>query len=107
MSTFPIIDFVLSMCYGSLVITMLQIEAIELVYNSISINKLLSHSTLDSAFSKATNSDSMVDFAMQVYLDDFQDTTPLASVNTYPLVGFTSYVSEIQLALQYPYNIAE
>ena len=84
----------------------MQIEAIELVYNGISINKLLSHSASDPAFSKATNSDSMVDLAMQVCLDDFQETAPPASVNTYPLVGFISSVSEIQLASQYPYNIA-
>ena len=85
----------------------IQIEAIELGYNSISINKLLSHSASNPAFSKATNSDSMVDHAMQVCLDDFQETAPPANVNTYPLVGFTSYVSEIQLASQYPSNIAE
>ena len=83
----------------------MQIEEIELVYNGISINKLLSHPALDTTFSKATNSDSMVDLAMQVCLDDFQETAPLASVNTYPLVGFTSSASEIQLALQYPSNI--
>ena len=84
----------------------MQIKAIELVYNGKSINKLLSHSASDPAFSKAINSDSMVDLAMQVYLDDFQETTPPASVNTYPLVGFTSSVSEIQLASQYPSKIA-
>ena len=83
----------------------MQMEAIELVYNSISINKLLSHSASDIAYSKATNSDSMVDVAMQVCLDDFQETAPLVSVNTYPLVGFTSSVSEIQLTSQYPSNI--
>ena len=84
----------------------MQMEAIELVYNGISINKLLSHSALDPTFSKATNYDSMVDLAMQVCLDDFQETAPPASVNTYPLVGFTSSVLEIQLASQYPSNIA-
>ena len=73
----------------------MQIEAIELVYNGISINKLLNHLALDPAFSKATNSDSMVNLAMQVYLDDFLEAAPPASVKTYPLVGFTSYVSEI------------
>ena len=65
----------------------MQIEAIELLYNVISITKLLSHSASSPAFSKATNSDSMVDLAMQVYLDDFQETAPPTSVNTYPLVG--------------------
>ena len=84
----------------------MQTKAIELVYNGILINKLLSHSTLDLTFSKATNFDSMVDFAMQICLDDFQETTLPASVNTYSLVGFTSSISEIQLASQYPSNIA-
>ena len=84
----------------------MQIEAIELVYNGILINKLLNHSASDPAFFKATNSDSMVDLVMQVCLDDFQETASPASVNTYPLVGFTSSISEIQLASQYPYNIA-
>ena len=84
----------------------MQINAIELVYNGISINKLLSQLISDLAFSKATNSDSMVDLAMQVCLDDFQETAPPGSLNTYPLVGFTSSVSEIQLASQYPSNIA-
>ena len=76
----------------------MQIEAIELVKRGISINKLLSHSASDPAFSKATNFASMVDLAMQVCLDDFQETASPASVNTYPLVGFTSFVLEIQLA---------
>ena len=84
----------------------MQIEAIELVYNDISINKLLSHLALDLTFSKATNSNSMVDLAMQIYLDDFQETAPPASVSTYSLVGFTSSISEIQLASQYPSNIS-
>ena len=73
----------------------MQTEAIELVYNGISINKLLSHSALDLTFSKATNSNSMVDLAMQIYLDDFQETVSPASVNTYSLVGLISSVSEI------------
>ena len=84
----------------------MQIKAIELVYNGISINKLLSYLASDPAFSKATNSNSMVNLAMQVCLNDFQETTPSASVNTYPLAGFTSSVSKIQLSSQYPSNIA-
>ena len=80
----------------------MQIETTELVKRGISINKLLCHSTSDPAFSKATNSTSMVDLIMQVCLDDFQETALPTSVNTYPLVGFTSFVSEIQLESQYP-----
>ena len=54
-----------------------------------SINILLSHKASDPAFSKATNSISMLDLIVQVFLDNFQETTPPVSVNTYPLVGFT------------------
>ena len=79
----------------------MQIKAIELVYNGISTNKLLNHLASDLAFSKAINF-----LTMQVYLDDFQETAPPASVNTYPLVSFTSSMSEIQLASHYPSNIA-
>ena len=43
---------------------------------------------------------------MQVCLDDFQEKAPPISVNAYPPVGFTSFVFEIQLASQYPSNIA-
>ena len=82
----------------------MQTEAIELVKIGISINKFLGHLASDPAFFKATNSASMVDLAMQVCLVDFQETAPPASVNTYPLVGFTSSVSEIQLASQYPFK---
>jgi len=54
-----------------------------------SINILLSHTASDPAFSKATNSISMLDLTVQVFLDDFQKIAPPTSVNTYPLVGFT------------------
>ena len=47
-----------------------------------SINKLLSHTALDPAFSKAINSVSILDLTMQVFLDDFQETAPSACVNT-------------------------
>ena len=66
-----------------------QTETTELVNKGISINKLLSHTTLDLAFFKAINSVFILDLTMQVFLDDFQETTLPASVNTYLLVGFT------------------
>ena len=66
----------------------MQTEAIELVKRGISINKLLSHSASDPAFSKATNSASMVDLTMQVCLDDFQELVPPISVNTYLLTPY-------------------
>ena len=66
-----------------------QIETTELINGGISINKLLSHIALNLAFFKATNFVFMLDLTMQVFLDDFKEITPPASVNTYPLVGFT------------------
>ena len=66
-----------------------QTETTELINGGIWINKLLSHTALDPSFSMATNYVSILDLTMQVFLDDFQEATPPASVNTYPLVGFT------------------
>ena len=57
-----------------------QTETTELVNGGISINKLLSHTALDPAFSKAINSVSILDLTMQVFLDDFQETILPASV---------------------------
>ena len=73
----------------------------------ISIKRFLSHSASVPAFSKATNSDSIVERAVTVRLDDFQDTAPPPSVITYPLVDFNSSESEIQLASEYPSKIEE
>ena len=82
----------------------MQIEVTKLVKRGISINELLSHSALDLIFSKATNFASLVDLVMHVCLDDFQETALPASVNTYSLVGFTSFISKIKLLLQYPFK---
>ncbi|KAF3647602.1 hypothetical protein FXO38_18599 [Capsicum annuum] len=53
--------------------------------------KFWSHSASSTALSNAINSDSIVEQAKQVCLDDFQETTPPPIVNTYPLVDFTSF----------------
>ena len=66
-----------------------QTETIELVNGGIPINILLSHTTSNPAFSKAINFVSMLDLTMQIFLDDFQKIAPSASMNTYPLMGFT------------------
>ena len=42
------------------------------------------------------NSDSIVDLAIHVCFEDFQDTTAPLSVKTYPLVDFESFESDIQ-----------
>ena len=61
-----------------------------------------SHLASSPTLSKAINSDSIVDLAIQVCLDDFQDTAAPPSVNTYPLVDFVPLVPVIQFASQYP-----
>lgn len=53
--------------------------------------------------SKAMNADSIVDLAIIVYFENFQDTAALASVKTYPPVDFESFTSNIQFASIYPY----
>ena len=56
----------------------------------MSLRKLQKHSASFLALSKAINSASIVDLAMQVCLDDFQDIAPPPRVNTYPLVDLVS-----------------
>ena len=72
----------------------------------ISSRKRRSHSASFLALSKAMNSDSLVDLAMQVCLEDFQDRAIPPRVKTYPLVDFESLVSDIQFASQYPSSTA-
>ena len=48
------------------------------------------------------NFDSIVEQAIHVCLEDFQDTAAPARVNTYPLVDFDSSEFAIQLASLYP-----
>ena len=72
----------------------------------ISLRKWRSHAASSPALSEAMNSDSIVDLAMQVCLEDFQDTTAPRRVKTYPLVDFESLVSDIQFAAQYPSSTA-
>jgi len=71
------------------------------VISDISIKKFLSHSASVVAFSKVTNSDSIVKRAVTICLDNFQDNAPLSSVITYPLVKFNSSESEVQLVFKY------
>ena len=64
-------------------------------HNGISFKNYRSHSASFLALSKAINSDSIVKWAMQVCLEDFQDTSMPPRVNTYPLVDFDSSESAI------------
>ena len=60
--------------------------------------RLRSHSSSSAAFSKAMNSDFMVDLAIK----DFQDIAAHPSVKTYPLVDFEFFESDILFASLYP-----
>ena len=68
------------------------------------VERFLSYSALLHAFSKATNSDSMVEWAKHACLEDFQDTTPLSRVNIKPLVDLISFYLQTEFALLYPSN---
>ena len=72
----------------------------------MSSKKLRSHSASSPVLSNAINSDSIVDLAMHVCLEDFQETAALSKVKTYPLVDFESLVSDIQFASLYPSSTA-
>ena len=76
------------------------------LYIRISSRKWRSHSASSPALSRAMNSDSIIDLAMQVCLEDFQDTVAPPRVKTYPLVDFESLVSDIQFVSQYPSSTA-
>ena len=67
--------------------------------------KRRSHSTSSPLLSKAINSDSIVDRAITVCLEDFHDTAAPVSVNTYSIVDFEFLALDIQIASQYPSNI--
>ena len=60
-----------------------------------SSKRFRSHSASSAAFSKAINSDSIVDRAIHICLEDFHDTAPPSKVNTYPLVDFVSSMLDI------------
>ena len=67
--------------------------------------KRRSHSTSSPLLSQAINSNSIVDQAITVCLEDFHDTAVPASVNTYLVVDFEFLASDIQITSQYPSNI--
>ena len=84
----------------------MHIAGTDLGHIGISSRKWQSHSASSPTLSKAMNSDSIVDLAIQVCVEDFQDTAALPRVKTYPRVDFESLVSDIQFASQYPSSTA-
>lgn len=89
----PIVDW-LSQC--------IYIASISFDHIGISSKKWQSHFSSYPTLSNAINLDSIVDLAVQVCLDDFQDTISPSSVKTYPLMDFVSFESDIQFASLYP-----
>ena len=64
----------------------------------MSSRRFQSHSASFPALSKAMNSDSMVDHAIHICLEEFHDIVVPPKVNIYPLIDLDSKLSEIQLA---------
>ena len=64
----------------------------------MSSEKFLNHSASSTTLSKAINYDSIVERAIHVCLEDFQEIAAPPNVNTHPLVDLVSVLSEIQLA---------
>lgn len=71
----------------------------------ISYNKWHNHLTSSPYLSKVINSNYIVDRAITVSLEDFDDIIAPTRANTYLLVDFESFTSYIQFASLYPSNI--
>jgi len=80
----------------------MHIAGTDFGHNGISSKNCRSHSSFSPALSKAMNSDSIVERAIHVCLEDFQDTAAPSRVNTNPLVDFDFSESAIQLVSLYP-----
>ena len=76
----------------------MHITVTGLGHTGMSSKNFLSHSASSADLSCAINLDSIVERAIHVCLEDFQETAAPPKVNTYPLVYFVSILSEIQLA---------
>ena len=62
-------------------------------HKGISSRNCRNHSTSSLSLSKAINSDSIVEWAIHVCLEDFQDSAVPSIVNTYPLVEICNPIS--------------
>lgn len=68
----------------------------------ISYKKWCNHYASSPHLSKVKNLDSIVDHAIIICLEDFQDIVALAKVNAYLLVDFESFILNAQFASLYP-----
>ena len=85
----------------------MHIAGTGLVKFGISFRNWRSHSASSAHLFKAMNSDSIVNLAMIVYLQDFHDTAAPPNVNTNPLVDFVSVISGVQFTSLYPSTTTE
>ena len=76
----------------------MQIAITGLGHIGIFSKKLCSNYDFSTALSSAINTDSIVDIAIHVCLEDFHDIAAPPRVNTYPLVDLVSILSDIQFA---------
>jgi hypothetical protein len=67
----------------------------------ISSKTFQSHFDFSPTLSKAINSNTIVDLAMQVCLEDFKETVAFLVIKMNPLVDFKSLVTYIRLTLLY------
>ena len=95
---FPLNILLLALAITAWLSQFIDTDGVGLIHKGISLNRSLSHSTSELAFSKAINSTSIVDRVMQVCLDDSQEIAPPPRVKMYQLVAFISSESKIQLA---------
>ena len=75
---------------------------IGLGHSSISLKNYRSHPASSPPLFKTINTDSIVEWAIQVCLKDFQDTTTPSRVKMYLLVNFDSSKYAIQFVSLYP-----
>ena len=78
-----------------------------LPHKSISAKRFLSHSASCPANSRAMNSDSMVECAIQVCLEDFHEIAPARTKCAIQLVELSSSLSNTQFPSQKPSKTAE
>ena len=80
----------------------MHIAGTGICHNGISSKNYRSHSASSPILFKAINYDSIMERAMQVCLEDFQDTVAPSMVKIYPLVDFDFSESIIQFTSLYP-----
>src|SRR5262249_6607117 len=94
----PLYTLFLALACAAILSQCIQIAVTGLGHTGMSSKKFLSHSASSAALSNAINSDSIVDRAIHVCLEDFHETAAPPNVKTYPLVDLVSVLSEIQFA---------